>query len=325
MAVDLSDPERFDGVLLGMAQQCEQGVPELMDYFFHFLASKTDFFSQSETAEKMVMDKFHHYKTKSASYILEKKRKAEEKNRAAQEKKKAKEAAEKAAKVKEITDEEAEQLQKEIDEKKNKVANGNADTDKTEQNGKAAGEEEEEKEEEKGNKMKPNTGNGADLPDYKWTQTLADIELRIPVKVSYPLKGKHVVCKIQKKHIAVGVQGQPLIIDGDLSKEIKLEESTWTIEDSKNIVVSMDKINKMEWWSKLIETDPEIDTQKVQPENSKLSDLDGETRAMVEKMMYDQRQKEMGLPTSEDQKKQEILKKFQQQHPEMDFSKCKFS
>jgi hypothetical protein len=57
------------------------------------------------------------------------------------------------------------------------------------------------------------------------------------------------------------------------------------------------------WWVCVFEGDAKIYTQKNEAENSKLSDLDSETRGVVEKMIFDQQQKYKGLHTSEELEK----------------------
>ncbi|ODQ66500.1 CS-domain-containing protein [Nadsonia fulvescens var. elongata DSM 6958] len=160
----------------------------------------------------------------------------------------------------------------------------------------------------------------SDLP-YTWNQTLQEVTITIPIPEGSRPKDLNV--SIQKSKILVAVKGSDPVLTGDLFALVSTDESTWTIVDKKELVITLEKINSAEWWPHVVTSAPRIDVTKIEPENSKLSDLDGETRATVEKMMFDQRQKQMGLPSSEELKKQEIFKRFQSQHPEMDFSKVK--
>lgn len=168
--------------------------------------------------------------------------------------------------------------------------------------------------------MKPNEGRGADLGRYSWTQTLHEVSVSVPVGKG--LKGKQLDVIVTKSHIKVGVKGQEPVVEGDLSEPIKPDDTMWNLVDGV-VELTLTKAEGMHWWSKVLASDPSIDITAVEPENSKLTDLDPETRQTVEKMMFDQRQKAMGLPTSDEMQKQEILKKFMAAHPEMDFSSAK--
>jgi len=320
---EYSNTEKFDGMLFRVAEETDGGVFGLLDIFMGFLRRKTDFFTggDAQQAENITIKKFRHHQK------LAREQKAKDAaDKAKREETKKKDQLKLAQKI-------AEKNMKELMEaEEDKKSSGEPvaatsyeraapSTGAVPELGRV--EDEESDDEESKGKLRPNAGNGLDLANYSWTQTIDTLEVHVPLGKT--VKGKDVCVTIKRKYLKVGVKGEEPIINCETFNEVKEEESFWVIENKNAIQISIEKANKQEWWTKLITSDPEINTKKVAPENSKLSDLDGETRGMVEKMMYDQHRKKAGLPTSDEQKKEDMMKKFMNQHPEMDFSKAKFS
>lgn len=171
----------------------------------------------------------------------------------------------------------------------------------------------------------------ASLP-YKWTQDLDH------VAVTYEIEGgtraKNLDVSIKRSSLkVVRKDTKETLLEGEFPREVKLDDSTWSLEDGKILSIHLEKAAASTWWPHVFTRDPKIDTTKLVPENSKLSDLDGETRAMVEKMMvssqvaqrwwgagekdkgadksrtrqqFDNQQKQMGKPSSDELKQQEV-------------------
>lgn len=325
--------ERFDGVLMNIAQQ-SGSIDNVLDMFFGFMQRKTDFFTgaqDEQAAEAMVLKYYRkHWKVgqkrrleqqeKNRIADEERKRRKDEqaKNDLAayeqQEKAKGATAAE-APKIEEVTEEEAAQI---ADEKKAAKSDGSAGAAATAEDGV-----EKDDKDDKDDKEPPPLGNGGKTDKYTWTQTLSTLEVFVPVKPG--VKAKQIICDIGCDSLKLGIKGDPMICEGKLHSKVKADDCMWTLVDNKLVHITIEKFDTMKWWSCVMQGDAEIETKKICPDNSKLSDLDGETRMTVEKMMYDQRQKAAGKPTSDQEKTHDLLEKFKAAHPEMDFSKAKIN
>ena len=164
--------------------------------------------------------------------------------------------------------------------------------------------------------MKPGAGNGAEYEKYSFTQTLREVTVSIPVPKG--TRGKQCKVEIRDEYVKVSVLGE-VVVEGKLTRAVKSADSLWCLEDGM-LRLDLEKRKTGDWWGAVLEGDRQIDTAMCAAQAMNPGELDNETRALVEKMAFDQRQRQAGLPTSDEMERANILKKFQQEHPELDFS-----
>lgn len=53
------------------------------------------------------------------------------------------------------------------------------------------------------------------------------------------------------------------------------------IDNQQEIVIHLEKVNKMDWWKNVLTHHPEIDTSKIEPENSKVKKIIESTQMLA--------------------------------------------
>jgi hypothetical protein len=149
---------------------------------------------------------------------------------------------------------------------------------------------------------------GGDMGTYQWGQA----EHEITVRVIFPegITAKALSVRIDTKHLSIGLKGKAPILSGELYRPIKAEDSLWCLEDKSTLVVTLFKTNMQyeEWWPHVCVGERQVDMKTLRPPSKHMRELDDGARATVEKLMFDQHQKRLGLPTSDEAKIQELMK-----------------
>lgn len=274
------NPEQFDQVLLSIASQHTkngQGIEGLLETFFGFLARKTDFFTGAEqgAAEAIILKSAEKIASKSSK--VREKRAADKKKRDTQRKKQL----EREASLRKKADEESARREaaRKAKGKEQPTApatsgggggdgpsfeiveeeggeGGETKKEKADKKGENDEENDDEEEEEQG---PPLIGNGGTNDNYRWTQTLKEVSVFVPVRAG--LRSKHLTVDYTRTKMKVGVKGEELIINGEFFNPIRTDDCTWTIEDSddgREIAVYLVKDNQMEWWKSVCKVNEDI-------------------------------------------------------------------
>ncbi|VDM16023.1 unnamed protein product [Hydatigera taeniaeformis] len=153
----------------------------------------------------------------------------------------------------------------------------------------------------------PDCYNGARRDMYSWSQKILEIDIH--VKIPERIKtARQLNVKVDRRHILIEEKGsaEP-IIDLDLLKDIKTESAQWSFEVNEHLLtLSLDKVEEY-WWEAAFVGEEKINVQEIDCSRP-IHELDDEAQGKIAQLLFDQEQKRRGLPTTEEQRIQDILK-----------------
>nr|CCC90942.1 putative nuclear movement protein [Trypanosoma congolense IL3000] len=147
---------------------------------------------------------------------------------------------------------------------------------------------------------------GINYEKYSFGQTDSEVVIKVPLPDG--TSSRSVCVDIKVSSLVIGLKNETPFLSGELFRPVKVDECTWCIEDKKMLVVTLIKTNMQyeEWWPCVTTNEKQMDMKTFKPPSKHISELDDSTQATIAKMMFDQRQKRLNLPTSDELRFQEL-------------------
>ncbi|XP_058798845.1 nudC domain-containing protein 3 [Phymastichus coffea] len=165
--------------------------------------------------------------------------------------------------------------------------------------------------------------NGASYENYKWSQTVNDLDVVVPIPAG-ARRSKDVRVELSADGLEVAVLREltdfkaeeerglekedekwKILVKGRFLFKIKRSESYWCLEPGKHINLHLEKSSER-WWDALLDNEPRIELSKLDC-SRQLEDMGESEQMKVEELMWNQRRKLLGQPTSEQIRMERIL------------------
>ncbi|KAL6527259.1 hypothetical protein OROGR_016349 [Orobanche gracilis] len=102
---------------------------------------------------------------------------------------------------------------------------------------------------------------------FEWDQTLEEVNMYITLPPSVPKKLFY--CRIDSKHVEVGIKGNPPYLNHEFTCPVKTDSSFWTLEDDI-MHITLQKRDKGQTWSSPIMGQGQLDPYATDLEQKRL-------------------------------------------------------